>query len=197
MKTINALVATAIFTMMMSSILVMPVHAQVDFDSWVGHWFSGNVLDRGVLVDDTGTARIADSTNAYGYIQCWDENQSMFYIWLVEYDADTGTYRDAVPYNLQVINGTPLDFVGYGFLPPGTIPEVEILTVIMSFKGYERNGDLIAAQIMSVGGCVIYNLGGGMYFSASESIRARMFPASRVPDEVQEKLLGLPPCPQP
>ena len=195
MKTINALVATAIFTLIISSVLVMPVHAQVDFDSWVGHYFSGNVLDRGVLVDGSGTARIADSTSAYGYIQCWDSNQSIFNIWLVEYDADTGTYRDAVPYNLQVLNGTPLDFVGYGFLPPGTIPEVEILTVILSFRGYERFGELIAAQLSTVAGCVIYNIGGGSYFAASESLRGRMFPVDRVPDEVQEKLLGLPPCP--
>lgn len=195
MKTINTLVATAVFTMILGFLVVVPVHAQVDFDSWEDKWFKGTAMDKGFIVDDTGTSKSSQKIPTYVYVQCWDGGQEIFTAWLVQKDAHSGAWMGAVPYVVQVINGTPLDFVVYGFIPPGTIPEIELFALIISFMGKEKDGVLKSAKVKSVGGCVIYNLGGGMHFSANESFKVKWVSANKVPDEVQEKIEMLPLCP--
>ena len=196
LKIIKILVASTVFTMILGFFVVAPVHAQVDFDAWVGQWLAGAVIDSGVIVDDLGTSRNVQRDRTYSYVQCWDEGEGIYTSWLIQFDDESGTWRDAVPYTVYVVNGTPLDYVGYGFIPPGEIPEIELFALIMHARGWERAGVLTYTMVNSLGGCTIYNLGDGMYFPANESLRLRGVPTNRVPDEVLDKIAGIiPPCP--
>jgi hypothetical protein len=199
MKMRKTLFVTAAVTMILGFLVVVPVHAQVTFDSWVGQWYKGAIMDKGVIVDDLGTYRVVQKVPTYGYVQCWDGATSTYTSWLIQFDTESGTWMDAIPYTVQVIGGTPLDYVSYGFIPPGTLPEIEIFALILSVKGKEKAGVLRNFKASSVGGCVIYNLGAGpngtMYFPANESIKMRGISADKVPEEVQQKIAALPPCP--
>ncbi len=194
MKTI--LRSSVLLGMALAMIFVAPVQAQVGFDDWLGQWLKGNVTDKGFLVDSTGTYKLSTKTATYAYVQCLDESSGVkiYTAWLVQFDSQSRTWRDAVPYVFQVLNGTPLNYISYGFIPPETAPGVQLLAAILNIQGKEKNGALTQIKAKSVGACVVYDLGGGVYSAADEVIDMKGISADKVPVEVQAKILVLPPC---
>jgi hypothetical protein len=188
MKMRKTLVATALFPIILGFLVVAPVYAEVTFESWVGQWFKGSIKDKGVMVDDLGTEKAVDKIPTYGYVESWDGVSYNSVI--IQFDDETGTWMDPVPYLVKVIGGTPLDYVSYGFIPPGFAPGVELFALILHCKGKEKNDELKSFSAKSVGGCVIYdlNLDGSMYFAANEALKFKGVPADKVPDEVKAKL---------
>jgi len=182
------MVASIDFITILGFFVVVPVHAQVLFGDWVGIWFKGSVKEKGLMVDEFGTDKAVDKIPTYGYVQSWDEVNQQFTSLLIQFDDDSNTWMDAVPYVVTVVNGTPLDYVAYGFIPPGTLPEIEIFALIMSAKGKEKAGVITKGSVKTVGGCIIYNLGDGINFSANESLQMKLIKEEKVPQEVYEKV---------
>jgi hypothetical protein len=193
MKMRTSIVVSVSFIIVLGFLLTVPVHAQVEYGDWVGLWLKGTTKDKGLMVDDLGTDKAADKINTYAYVQALDIPQNLgdpilFTALLVQFDDESGTWMEPVPYTATVVGGTPLDYVVYGFIPPDTVPGIEILAIILSINGKEKNGELTKGTVKSVSGTVIYDLGGGMYFSAFESLKLKSIPDSKVPDEVSEKV---------
>lgn len=170
-------------------ILVAPVYAQVEFDDWVGQWYKGTVKDKGLFVDDTGTEKESDKLPSYAYVEEWDETTQTFSALLIQSEDDGDTWNDPVPYSITVIGGTPLDYVGYGLIPPGAAEGIELFAIILNIKGKEKNGELKGGKAKSVGGCVVYDFLDGTYFSAGESLSMKVVPEDKVPNEVKEALI--------
>jgi hypothetical protein len=170
-------------------ILVAPVYAQVEFDDWVGQWYKGTVKDKGLFVDDTGTEKESEKLPSYAYVVEWDETTQTFSALLIQSEDDGDTWNDPVPYSITVIGGTPLDYVGYGLIPPGAAEGIELFAIILNIKGKEKNGELKGGKAKSVGGCVVYDFLDGTYFSAGESLSMKVVPEDKVPDEVKEAII--------
>jgi hypothetical protein len=183
------------FIIILGFFFIAPVHAQdgVDFDVWEGQWLKGIVKDKGLFVDSSGTYRSVDIVPSYAYVSEWIPDGTsaigVFNAFLFQYD---NLYDEwfSVPYTFTVIGGTPLDYVSYGFVPPGFGTElgVEIFALSLSVKGKVKNGDLYKAMAKSLGGLAIYNYGDGSYFSANESLKMKLIPESKVPQEVIDLL---------
>jgi len=195
MRMRKALVATAAITIILGFLVVVPVHAQVDFDAYLGQWFKGNMKDKGfiVLADNLGTEKAVDKSPGYVYVQSSDGAN---YVFLVVQQDDEGNWMEAVPYQLTVLGQNPLDHIAYGFLPPppalGAVPGVEILSLVLHITGKEKEEDgewvLKSAQGQTVGGCVIYDFLDGTYFAANEALKFKLVPEAKVPVEVYEKV---------
>ena len=56
--------------------------------------------------------------------------------------------------------------------------------MVLSITGQAKDGDLVKGKVQTVGGVVIYNTGVGNYFATSESLKFKMFPQDKVPDDV-------------
>jgi hypothetical protein len=201
MKLRKFMVANAAFVMILGLLVVVPVHAQVGFVDWQGMWLKGAVKEKGVNVVDSGTETEVEKLPTYGFVQDWDDNNKQFTSWLIQQDT-TGDWMDAMPFIVQVINGNPLDYVSYAFIPPAVppiAPPIEILALIINATGKESKG-VLKGKVRTVGGCVLYNFGGGSYFAANESLNMKMVPAEKVPQDVKDKLEefcpgGCPPIP--
>jgi len=183
------MVGSAVLIMVLGLLFVAPVHAEVTFDSWVGQWFKGTVTDKGVIVGDLGTGKVVEKVSTYGYVYSWDGGKMQYTFLLIQFDANSGTWMDAVPYVAQVVGGTPLNYVSYGLIPPGTVPEIEIFALIINVTAKEKKGVLTNPKVNTVGGCVIYNLDGGLHFAANESLNFKSVPVEKVPIEVLQKIL--------
>jgi hypothetical protein len=180
---------SAFLAMFFVIILVAPCYAEITFEDWVGQWYKGNIKDKGLVVNPTGTGKLSEKLLTYGYVEDWNPVDKTYRSILIQSDDGGETWMDPVPYVVKVISGTPLDYVSYALIGPGVAPEVEMLAVILNVKGKEKNGFIKNANIKSVGGCVIYDLGGGSaYFAAEESLKMKVIPESKVPDEVKNKL---------
>jgi hypothetical protein len=192
MKLRKFMVASAAFIMILGLLVVVPVNAEVTFDSWVGQWQKGAVKEKGVIADDSGTEQEVEKLPTYGFVQSWDQG-TMTFTSLLFQNID-GTWTGPVPYVVQVLNDNPLNYVSYALLPPGgPFPEIEILALIINATGKEdKNGALTKIKVRTVGGCVIYNLGlgpdGPIYFAANESLNMKGVPADKVPQEVKDLL---------
>jgi hypothetical protein len=185
------------FIMILSFFVIVPVHAQdgVDFDIWEGQWFKGIVKDKGLVVDSSGTYRSVDIVPTYGYVIEWIPGApgiGVFNAVLFQYDNASDSWVGPVPYTLNVIGGTPLDYVSYGFVGPddplAALLGVEIFTISLSVKGKVKNEDLYMGMAKSLGGLVIYDYGDESYFSANESLKMKLIPESKVPQEIIDLL---------
>ena len=120
MKMRKSIVVSASFIIVLGFLLTVPVHAQVDFDSWVGLWLKGTSKDKGLMVDDLGTDKAADKIPTYAYVLNLDLATSTFTALLIQFDSESGTWMDAVPYTATVVGenpNNPLDYVVYGYPP--------------------------------------------------------------------------------
>ena len=168
-----------------------------NFDAWVGQWFKGTIQDKGLMVDDLGTDKAVEKVPAYGYVADWDDQTKEYTSLVTHFDDDTGTWSNpATAYIATLVGGTPLDYITYGFVPPGVADGIELVALILHFTGKEKNDVLTKAKGKTVGGCVIYSLGdgpsGAMYFSANEVINFNQVPDDKVPDDVKNIILPPP-----
>ena len=178
----------AISTIFFVLLIVAPCHAEIGFEDWVGQWYKGNIIDKGLVVSTAGTGKLKDKLLTYGYVSDWDPGSQTYSSLLIQSDDGGKTWMAPVPYVVKVINGTPLDYVSYALIDAAQASSlglpVEMFALIINIKGKEKNGLINKANIKSVGGCVIYKLGGDIYFAANESLKMNVIPESKVPVEV-------------
>lgn len=178
----------AISTVFLILFIVVPCHAEVEFEDWEGQWFKAKVTDKGLVVTADGTGKLKEKLLTYANIIEYDLDTQTYVSLLIQSDDEGETWLDPVPYFLKIIGGTPLDLVGYGLITPefadaNSLP-IEMFAIVLSLKGKEKDGVLKKATVSTVGGCVIYKLGGNFYFAAGESFKGKSIPEDKVPDEV-------------
>jgi hypothetical protein len=182
MKMRMPIVVSASFIIVLGFLLTVPVHAQVGFVDWETTWFKGSIKDQGFIGDEFGIKKAKDKTRIYGYVQEW--NDPFFIAYITEYDDILKSWKPPVPYYINVIAGTPLNFVAYGLVSPDDgVEGIELFAIILNIKGKEKNEAITKVSFKTVGACVIYNLG-GEYFSAKETLSGKGVPAGKVPVEV-------------
>jgi hypothetical protein len=191
MKIRILIAASACFVIITGFLAVVPGNAQVEFELWEGLWFKGTIKDKGFIGDGSGIDKAVDKIPMYGYIAEWNESAETFTAWLVEFDDESGLWIGPLRYTVKVIGGTYLNWVAYGFLAPGEQLGVELLALILNVKGKEKNGVITNVTAKSVAGCVIYDLGSEVYYSANESMSGKGVPVNKVPDEVLSVMAGI------
>ena len=186
MKMRKFMIASTAFIMILGLLVVVPVQAQVTFDSWVCKWFKGGEKNKGVLVDPNGTLKAVEKLPVYATVQSWDQGSKTFTSILIQ--QEDGAWMP-IPFVALVLNDNPLDYVSYALLSPGGDPSgmIEALLVTLSVQGKAKGNDLVKGKVQTVGGSVIYNdldnLGLN-YFVTSESLKMKMIPFDKVPDDV-------------
>jgi hypothetical protein len=182
MKMQKGLVGCAGFVMVLVLLVAVPAHGQVSWESWVGQWFQGTIMDKGVMVNESWTDQATDKANAYGYVSSLDGDEYTFL--LFKLNPDTRDWIGPIPYVAKVVGGTPLNYVTYGFIPPGPGREagIELFALIMNITGKEKKGELTSPSATAIAGCVIYINPAGGYFAANETLTFKS--AKKVPDEL-------------
>jgi hypothetical protein len=180
----------AVISVLLVLFLIAPCYAQVEFEDWVGQWYKGTIIDKGLVANDTGTGKLQEKLLTYAYVVSWDPGSQTYTSVLVQSDDKGDTWMDPVPYIVKVIGGTPLDYVSYGLITPeeadsNELP-IEMFALIINIKGKEKNGEIKSGKVTTIGGGVIYDLGASNYFAAGESLKMKTIPAEKVPDEVVE-----------
>jgi hypothetical protein len=189
MKIRTLIAASACFVMITGFLAVVPGNAEVDFENWVTTWFKGTIKDKGFIGDADGINKANDKTPIYGYVESWDD--PVFTAYITEYDDISKEWKPPVPYFMNVIAGTPLNFVAYGLVSPEMgVEGIELFAIILNIKGKEKNEAITKVSFKTVGGCVIYDLD-GEYFSANESLLGKGVPAGKVPVEVITVMAGI------
>lgn len=202
MKMRKALVATALFSLILGFFVVAPVNAQ-DFEDWLGQWVKGSFKDKGFIVDNSAAEnkpeKNVDKISMYGYIQDWVEEEDTFtaLVWQENVDPEVeGDWIGPIDYSITVLgeNPNPLDYIGYGVIPaPGVVDGVELFALIVhvtaKWKGEGEEATLQNVKGRTVGGCVIYDLNPeddpelpDAYFAANEALNFKGIPSDKVPD---------------
>ena len=186
MKMRKLLVVSAALIMILGLVVVVPVHAQVTLDSWVGKWFKGAEKNKGLLVNNSGTLKSVEKLSSYATVKCWDDNTGEILATMIQ--LQNGNW-EPIQFLAKVLGGVdanPLDYVSYALVPPGFFPDIEALLVVLSATGKEKGGELVGGKVQTVGGSVIYNNIDGSYpqFATSESLKMKMIPDGKVPPEV-------------
>jgi len=181
MKMKKFMVASAAFIMILGLLVVVPVQAQVTFDSWVGKWFKGTEKNKGLLVNDSGTLKAVEKLPSYATVKCYDDSTDTFLTTMIQLQNGNWVPTQFVA---QVLNNNPLDYVSYALVPSGIVPEIEALLVVLSITGTAKDGNLVKGKVQTVGGAVIYNVPGSYpQFATSESLKFKMTPQDKVPDD--------------
>jgi hypothetical protein len=177
----------------MGFFLVMPVHAQVTFFSYEDHWVQGSIKDKGFIVDSEGTNKSVEKNPMYGWIYDWDSGRNIFTSLIFEYDDVADAWSDAIPYTIQVLGADPdpLDYTGYASISPEDgVEGITLFALIMRVTAKEDdNLELKKVKGRTVGGCVIYDLGDDMYFTANETLNFKGIPPDKVVDKVPEEVI--------
>jgi hypothetical protein len=192
----KTLCVAVFITLVLSFLFVVPAYAQIGFSDWVGQWLKGTTKEKGYLVADDGrTVKYSTNTSVYAYIQAFTAHATGpygdFTVLLFQFN-DTTREWDVSPYVLQVIGGTPLDCVGYGFI--ASIPGLDVYGVLLNAKGKDKKGVLSNIQIKSLSGYIIYNFSSlpppQIYklICADQLISAKGVAVDKVPLEVLGKL---------
>jgi hypothetical protein len=147
-------------------------------------------MDKGVMVNQSGVYKATDKANAYGYVSSYvssvDGDEYTFL--LFKLNPDTGDWMGPIPYVAKVVGGAPLNYVTYGFIPPGAGRDagIELFALIMNITGKEKKGELTNASATAIAGCVIYINPAGGYFAANETLTFKS--AKKVPDELLDRI---------